>query len=374
MTLLLFLVTPMFWLVASMALPDHLLQTSCLYAIAFFLGFFIDRAKVEPGRSRDLFLGALFLGFAGLAKYNAALLAVGLVCYIVASHRSLLREPRLYLAGLLTLAMQAPVIWWNLTENFASWEFTLRDRHGGLRYFYDGILGFGFGIFILISPFLLWPMLRFTFGRSAVAGSGFTRWTFVLSTLAITAISLTTLVLPHWNVVAYLAMLPLLAFAMRPRWLILGQAMWGLIYIAATFVNYAIVPVSDVQPWRDEATAWSYGWGPIAAAVEAARAEHKIGFIATPDYTTASLLAFNIKDRDVVSLSSRRDEYDYWFDPAAHAGQDAILFDDVWRPLTSAIKKRFQQVTPLATIPVVVAGRQLDIHRIYLATGYDPNG
>jgi hypothetical protein len=86
------------------------------------------------------------------------------------------------------------------------------------------------------------------------------------------------------------------------------------------------------------------------------------------------LLGFALKDRDVVSLSPNRDEYDYWFDAQAHAGQDAILFDDNWRPLPGAITAQFQSVTPIATLPVVVAGRQIDIHRIYLATGFTPNG
>lgn len=372
LTLLLFLVTPIYWLVSSLALPDYMLQTCSLFAMAFFIGFFVDRAKGEPGRDRDLYLGALFLGFAGLAKYNAAILAAALIFYILVSHRDLLRQPRLYLAGLLTIAMQAPVIYWNLTENFASWEFVLRGRHSGLRVSYDGIVLFGFGAFILLSPFLIWPMLKFTFGRTVVAGTGLTRWTFVISTIAITVISLTTLVLPHWNLLAYLALVPMLVFAMRPRWLILGQVIWGLVYIGATFVNYAIKPLSEIDQWRDEATAWSYGWAPIAAAVKSAEAEHKIGFIAAADYTTASLLAFNLQDRNVVSLSPKRDEYDYWFDPAAHAGQDAILFGDTWRPLDGNITGRFKQVTLLATVPVIVAGQQLDTHQIYLATGYTP--
>ncbi|HVY50426.1 MAG TPA: glycosyltransferase family 39 protein, partial [Devosia sp.] len=81
-TLLLFLTTPMYWLVTSMALPDHLLLTGCLFAILFFARFFMDRANGNPGLDRDLYLGALALGVAGLAKYNAALLALALALYV----------------------------------------------------------------------------------------------------------------------------------------------------------------------------------------------------------------------------------------------------------------------------------------------------
>jgi 4-amino-4-deoxy-L-arabinose transferase-like glycosyltransferase len=373
-TLLLFLATPMFWLVSGLALPDHLLLAMSLMAIAFFTRFFMDRVESGEGHSLDLYLGALFLGLAGLSKYNAAFLAIGVGLYVIAAHRPLLREPRLWLAAALTLLLQLPVIVWNATEGFASWAFILHGRHAGLRYSYDGFLGFAFGIVILISPFLFWPIAKFAAGQNAVRGTGFARIAFWVSSIAILAVSFSTLVLFHWNLVAYAAMLPFLAFVLRPRWLLAGQALWGVAFAMLAFVNYAIMPLTDVQGWRDEATGWSYGWAPTAAAVEQAKREHAVGFIAAPDYTTASLLGFALKDRDVVSLSPNRDEYDYWFDAQAHAGQDAILFDDNWRPLPGAITAQFQSVTPIATLPVVVAGRQIDIHRIYLATGFTPNG
>lgn len=373
-TLLLFLATPMFWLVSGLALPDHLLLAMCLLAIVFFTRFFMDRAGGDRGADRDLYLGALFLGLAGLSKYNAAFLALGVGLYVLAAHRPLLREPRLWLAAGLTLLLQAPVAVWNATEGFASWAFILHGRHAGLRYSYDGFLGLAFGIVILISPFLFWPIARFAAGRGAVAGTGFARITFWVSSVAILAVSFSTLVLFHWNLVAYAAMLPFLAFVLRPRWLLAGQTLWGIAFAALAFVNYSILPLTDVQGWRDEATGWSYGWSPTAAAVKNAQADHPVGFIAAPDYTTASLLGFALEDRDVVSLSPNRDEFDYWFDPKAHAGQDAILFDDDWRPMSGAITSQFKTVTPIATLPVVVFGRQIDTHRIYLATGFTPNG
>ncbi|MEO8757645.1 MAG: glycosyltransferase family 39 protein [Devosia sp.] len=373
-TSLLFVVTPMFWLVSGLALPDHLLLTMCLFALCFCIGFFTDRARGERGADLDLYLAALFLGLAGLAKYNAAFLAVGVALYVLVAHRPLLREARLWLAVALTLVLQVPVIIWNATEGFASWEFILHGRHAGLRASYDGFVGLAFGIVILISPFLFWPIIKFAAGKNHIPGTGFARLTFGISSVAILIVSFSTLVLFHWNLVAYAAMLPFLAFVFRPRWLLVGQGLWGIAFAVLAFVNYAVMPLTDVRGWRDEATGWSYGWEPTAAAVEAARAAHKIGFIAAPDYTTASLLGFALKDRDVTSLSPNRDEFDYWFDPAAHAGEDAILFDDDWRPMSGSVTGQFASVTPIATLPVIVFGRQVDTHRIYLATGYRPDG
>ncbi len=80
-TLLLFVVSPIYWMVSAYALPDHLLLTGCLFALYFFFRFFEARAQGGGGSSRDLYLGALFLGLAALSKYNAAFLAVGIAAF-----------------------------------------------------------------------------------------------------------------------------------------------------------------------------------------------------------------------------------------------------------------------------------------------------
>lgn len=375
LTLLLFLVTPIYWMVTAVAIPDHLLLTTCLFAIYFFFRFFQDRASGEEGSSRDLYLAALILGLAGLAKYNAAFLAVAVALFVLLYDRRLLRESRLYLAALLTLALQAPTIIWNFSENFASWEFILHGRHAGLHAETDGLYPFIGGIVIFISPFLFWPICKFAFSRQAgVGGMGFARSAFIVSTVAIFGVALTTLTLFHWNLVAYAAMLPFLAIYMRPRFLIGLQTLYGIAFALLAFVNYSVVPMTPVSKWKDEATAWSYGWEPVASAVQQAAAGNHVGFIAATDYTNASLLGFALKDRDVTSLSANTEAYDFWFDAAAHAGEDAILYADTWRPLTGEIRRRFTSVTPLQQLDTKVGGRTLDHRNIYLAKGFLPNG
>lgn len=372
LTLLLFLVTPIYWMVTIVAIPDHLLLTLCLFAIYFFFRFFSDRAAGLPGASRDLYLATLMLGLAGLAKYNAAFLGIGVAAFVLIADRRLLREPRLYLAALLSVALQAPTIIWNFTEHFASWEFQLHDRHAGLRDIGEGMVPLLLGILVFISPFLFWPIGRFVLARTtAVPGMGFARTSFIISTVSIVTIAFSTFTLFHWNLVAYAAMLPFLAFYMRPRFLLALQALYGTAFAIAIFVNYSIVPLSDIRGWADEATAWSYDWDQVAAAVEQAKADNHAGFVATPDYTTASLLGFAMRDSDVTSLSAHTEAFDYWFDSAAHAGQDAILFADRWRPLRG-LPHHFASVEKLADIPLVLGGRQIDTRHLYLAKGYIP--
>jgi 4-amino-4-deoxy-L-arabinose transferase-like glycosyltransferase len=377
LTLLLFLVTPIFWMVSSYALPDHVLLTALLYAIYFFLRFFADRSAGQAGATGDLLLGGLFLGLAGLAKYNAVFLGLGVALFVLLYDRDLLAQLRLYLAAAIALVLQAPVIMWNATEGFASFAFQLGGRHSGHPPNLEGLLPYLLGIFILIGPFLFWPIAKFALNlrmpdRNVVPGIGFARTTFLVSTAAITVLALFTLILFHWNLVAYAAMLPFLALYLRPRWLIALQSIWGVAFAVAIFVNYAVMPITNVTGWRDEATAWSYDWSQAAEAVAAARETYDVNFVAGVDYTTASLLGFALKDRDVVSLDPDLEQFDFWFDAKAHAGEDAILYADRWRPITRAIERRFESIEEIDTIAVKANDETIYRQNIYLAKGYKP--
>jgi 4-amino-4-deoxy-L-arabinose transferase-like glycosyltransferase len=378
-TLVLFLATPLLFVVSGVALPDHLLLTACLFCLYFFVGFFGARERGELGESRDLYLGALSLGLAALAKYNAAILGIAIGLHVLLRHRALLGEGRLYLAALLTIVVQAPVIIWNLTEGFASWQFILQGRHAGLNASSIGMAKFVFDLLLFLSPVLLIPIVRFVLAHGAQQpAEGFARLSFVLSTLVIVAVSALTLTLFHWNLVAYVAMLPFLAQHLRPRWLLWLQAVYGAVLLVALLANYTIapmasvVPLEDIRAFRDESTAWHYGWNDVAAAVEAAKVAHRTKFVATSDYTTASLLAFALGDKDVVSLSSRTDNYDYWFDAQAHAGESAILVGDRFRPVREGVREQFTSLTELQAVRAQRGEMVVNVYRIYLAEGFRP--
>jgi 4-amino-4-deoxy-L-arabinose transferase-like glycosyltransferase len=370
-TLILFLGTPIFFLVTAVALPDHLLVLGILGALYFFLGFF-RRWQNEPGASyRDLYLGALCLGFAALAKYNAAFFALGLGLYIllIPRLRPLLGKPQLYLAALLALVIQTPVVLWNLSENLASFGFILGSRHAGLPTF-SGVGIWVVSLILFVGPVLLVPM--FAFALSWRREGGLARLAFWISTLVIFGISLGTSTLFHWNLVAYLAALPFLAWYFRPRLLFWGHLLYCVAFLSFVTVNFSFLPLTDIEGWRDEATAWAYGWEEAAAAVTEEKAKSGASFVATPDYTTASLLAFAMGDKDVTSLNPKRDQFDYWFDSVAHTGQDAILFGDRWRPLPAEVTDRFESVTPLRTLTVERGGKLLDTQTIFLGKGFKP--
>src|SRR5690606_6369343 len=139
--------------------------------------------------------------------------------YILISPRTrpLLLKPQLYLAALIAVALQAPVLIWNLQQDLASFGFILGGRHAGLTATFEGLGTWLVGFVLLVGPFLVPTLLMFAFSRAK--GEGLGRTIFWVSTLAILTLSLFTSTLFHWNLVAYVAALPFLAFHMRQRWL-----------------------------------------------------------------------------------------------------------------------------------------------------------
>ena len=380
-TLVVFLATPMFFSATGFALPDHLLVLCCLASIYGFTRFFESRSGSDAGAYRWLYLGALFLGLAGLCKYNAALLGVGITAYVVgsAATRPLLRNPQLYLAALLAIVMQAPVLIWNIETHFASFSFLVGNEHFIADNGYspmisvNGVLGYIGGAVVFLSPFLLVPLYRYVFAPAdhGDGAAGLGRAVFIVSTLAIFAAALRTNVLFHWNLIAYLAFLPFIAPWLRTRWLVWAQIIYGLTFAILVAINFSVVPVLAPVGKADQTSSWSYGWDEVAAHVLAAKQAHNAQFIAATNFSIAGCLAFALKDANVTSLNSVMDQFDFWFVPEDHAGEDAIFIADPhWRPLNDAFRARFASVTLLETLPIMRLGFHIGDEEIYLGQGF----
>ncbi len=364
-----FLATPILFGLSSVALPDHLMVFFTLAAV-----YCVERLRHEPERVRWLYLAALAIGFAMLSRYNSGVLAGALVAYIliVPQMRKLFARPHLYLAALLAVAMQAPVLIWNAEHGLASFGFIFGGRQklaeAGLNL--DGLRGYLLGGLAVLSPFIIWPMLRFAFTRRD--GHGYARLVFAISTVGFLFASLFTNILIHWNAIAYVAALPFLAAWFRSRWLLGAQVAYGVLAIGFAAINYGVLPVMAMVNAADQTSAWSYGWDEVADAVRAVKADEHIGFIAATDYALASPLAFALHDRDVTSISAHRDGYDDWFDPAAHRGETAIIVADFWRRLDPAFAAQFRRLETAREFDITRFGHVTDHVTIYIARDFSP--
>ena len=367
-----YLASPMFFLMGSIAFHDHLLIFLCLASAHCFL-VFAEHWETSGKGWRWLYLAALLLGLAALTKYNAILLALGLAIFLVAHPpaRPLWRSPHLYLAAVLSLAVQAPVIWWNVARHFASYEYHLVERWNDVP-FEPGPLSLLRFVGLTVShlsPLLLPPivlLIRRPLGEPFADRAR----TLALSVLAIScaitlAMSLFVQVLFYWNIVAFVLLMPLLVGWMNRRWMLNVHFGYGIAAILFMLFDMTMVPVANLTGQYDWTFSSMRGWPEVAARIAVLEQNEHTSFVATTRYTTAAQLGFAMHDPEVTDLSSRHDQYGIWFDAAAHDGQDALVVSDPILGLAE-VAPRFDSLTPLETVPYTAFGQTIYAPTIYL--------
>ena len=371
-TAAIYLASPLFWLMSGISFHDHLLIFLSALTIHLFVTF-AERYEAGAPNLRWLYAGAVALGLAVLTKYNGVFLGVGLVVFFLAHRpvRAMWRSPHLYAAALVAVAIQAPVVWWNFTEGFASYKFHLSERWGGSLFTFHplNVLEFLVVATLAMSPFLvpaLVGMARRPLGvpfadRARVLSLSI----FAASSLGMLFLSMFVEIFFYWNIVAILPLMPLLAGWIRRRWVLLLHLLYGTLLAGGFAFDQTIVPVGNLIGRYDWTASSTFGWPAVAERIEALEKTHTIGFVAATRYTTAAQLGFALHDPEVTAISSRHDQYDYWFDPAAHQGQDALVVSDPQLGL-GEVAPYFDSLTPLETVPYTAFGHTIYEPTIYL--------
>lgn len=210
-------------------LPDGPLlaaMLACLLCLVRLL-----EPDLPPARQWLWALGAgLFLGLACLAKYHGFLLGGGILLFLATSrrYRHWLWKPQTWVAGLLALLLFAPVLYWNLVNDWAGIAFqagraAVRDDPRPQQ-----ALVAMLGQILYLGPWiwlpLVWAVARSL--RRGPADSG--AWLlFCAGILPILIFTLTPLWgargLPHWQAPGYLVWLPILGRAIAAGWPAAGR-------------------------------------------------------------------------------------------------------------------------------------------------------
>lgn len=374
-----YLTIPVVFLMTTAAFHDHLLMAFVVAALFCFDGFARD---TEAGRLRwrMLYLAAALLGLATLTKYNGALLGIGFAVWIVLrpALRPLLRRWQLWGAALLAITMQAPVLYWNLTTGFASLRFHLTERgadwtHPNLRQLLLGYVGtiflLGIGPFLFVRLFGLPKLIR-----SAAAGStaGLSTTIFLVSTLFWAVLAPFVAVYLHWNIVAYVALVPVLYLLLGRRILFWLHVAFGSLIGALALLSYILTPLS-LLGLEDPSAGAAHGWPEFGAAVEAQEAAHPGAFLAATRYTYAAQLGFVLHDADIATFNPVPSQYDLWWTAADHIGQDAVIVADHAFPIGNAAP-HFASVEKLADVPVVAFGKTIWTFQIWLGKDFGHGG
>ena len=378
------LAAPMFGVYPTFATSDHLLFFFVLLSGHFLINYLLAVREGGTPKLLDLYLGALFMGVTALSKYNALFFGVALLFYIIASPklRGLLRNPHLYLAALLVVAVGSPVLIWNISNNFASFEFHLVERHdkGFLHQLnLQNVWQFFGETALTLSPFAIFAMLRFVFSPPKQAFErtawGLGSWFFWLSTLSFLFVALTQQLFFWWNVSAYVLLMPFLGKYMKNRVLFWGHITLSLLLSVFYVYSSSVFPLLNYLDRPDPTRERYYGWDEIAAPIEAAIAQYHPDFIASTKWESASVVGYALNDPDVVSISPRLSEYHYWLDkPAREAkrGQNAlVVIQQGWDKFLA--DPQFVKLTPIGEIPIMRQGREMTTFELYWGEGYKPS-
>jgi dolichol-phosphate mannosyltransferase len=414
-------VLPYYFLASGgMMTPDAPLTVAWAAALYFF-----HRALV--GGERIAWLGVgLAMGLGMLSKYTIALLGPSALafCLFDRQARRWLLRPEPWLAIVLALILFLPVVYWNYLHDWASFRFQGEDRFGGeSRFALHRLLGT-----ILVAatplPLLVLPLLssaRWTesadVAQTPPHAEGRNRRfvsCFIVIPLAVFAwSSLRHLPRLNWNGPIWLAVLPLLAWAivhaaalrMRTLGSVLGVVTPHL--LAALLVVYALATYYLAFGFPSVAypkqAAPLLGWSSITPELAAVRTkiQEKTGrepFVVGMDaYQIASELSFYGRPPFIASTISHETPdmaskpldvtaigelfggdglmFSYWNPPAQLEGRTLLMVAlDRTFLQTASLSTYFSSMDPdIHSLPLVrtgAGGERQAIEQVYYRIGY----
>lgn len=372
--LVVIMASPLMQVMTAITFHDHLLMV-WLSAGMISAARALEPVSADRGPSAPWMIATgIFVGLAALTKLNGLFLGAGLVLALalVPKWRRVFGSIWLYLSMAIALSFLTPLVLWNLQNQSEGLKFTFSDRLAfDPAATFAHLTPFVAGSILMLSPFLIWAMIRAVrraehgdWHRIAIA-------TFVTSTGVWLAVTPVTQVLYYWNLVAWTAILPLAALALRSQIALGAHLVWGLAFGILLAVNSAHAPLATLFGGKsDEETSLLYGWDDLAGIVEQAQRDHGAGFVLTGEHRHGAQLAFALNNADVMVLSPRRSQFDLWDLPAGAVGADVIVVTEARFPMRPDLAERFAKITEIAVLPVILAGQEVATYRVHLGQGF----
>ena len=162
---------------------------------------------------------------------------------------------------------------------------------------------------------------------------------------------------------------------MRSRVLQALQLGYGVIVGTLFLVHFAVYPVLHAAGIASPQVTSMYGWQEIAAKVRAAEARHDADFAAAASWGVSGRLSFALGGEEVPAINRDTDALDFWTDPAARAGQDAIVLiqprDD--RVNMDYLRGQFELFEEVEAFRTERWGMVLEPYELYLGRNYTPH-
>ena len=155
--------------------------------------------------------------------------------------------------------------------------------------------------------------------------------------------------------------------------LLLSTQLYGLLIATILVIHYSLLPLSALFSQEgDLDTRMLFGWRQVATVVKAQSSElGDAPLLFTTDYRSASALAYQLNILTVMALSSRIDQFDFWYDHNQFQGKKALILGDDWHPICPELLSQFEQTSPLATISITRFGVLIKNYYVWLGFGFN---
>lgn len=377
----------------TFALPDG--------PLVFFWLWTIDRlaAAFEAAPDRLGPWAGVGLAWSGalLSKYHAVFLPAGTLLY-VALQPALwhwLRRPGPYLAAALGLILFLPVLIWNADHGWASFAFQGQRALGPGRWRLATL-----GVALAGQALYLFPWMWAAavgvviqglrqWSRDARAAHRLLLCQAALPLAAFTAVACRREVLPHWSLVGFLSLWPLVGqrwaerLALRPAAVrvrlglvaLVPVLLGGLAALQAKtgwFQQGGRGTLGLVAPAQDPSLDLM-GWDQVASGLaERGLLTRPDTFLFTGLWFTSGQLAFATGNRLPVLCYHPHDTrgFAFWSRPEQWLGRDGILVAIDHRSIEPGCYERyFERIEPIAQFPIVRAGVPVHTVRLFRCIG-----
>jgi 4-amino-4-deoxy-L-arabinose transferase-like glycosyltransferase len=377
-----FSLSPMLFLLGMAWVPDTLLLAlTCRVMLLTW-----RLAKTTDQATRDWCELGFYLGLAGLSKYTAVLLAIGVVLSLT-QHQGLawLKRRGPWLAFCLAALCIVPVIYWNISHDWASLRYQIDHAHGSNHWRGDRVLSYFLILLLVYGAGLLWWIWQGTREASEVlevklSGTRLCLY-FGLPGLALFLyLSGGGRTLPHWPANSVLALLPLAALGCARAHTayrsstraLLGFQLFGTALVSALMLS-AGIGKDNALPGQSTATnpfADLHGWNLAATHASRLAEQEGANSLAVMNWTLASRIAWYARPMSVKVINSHKDQFDIWFGPVLNTDKVILVNWSVMHFAPPTQAQQFSRCTPIDSLPVVHLGRQIAHFDFLLCDGW----
>ncbi len=372
--MVLFLTFPIFAISFSISFPDYLLIT-LLFASFFFLFLYLERKNKFREGIHYWYLAILFFSLALLAKYNAVLSGLGVLVYILYYKRQIGGPSfgHILISIIIIFLVQMPVLWWNLTNEFASFSFHMGerlDKEKNLLSVLSNVAGFLFGVVIAFSPIFIFHLKNnFSLKNHSEKGKNLiTLGKFILlfSLTFCLLLSFFTNVLYYWLTPAVVLLIPFLVNIIRFKiWQYL-HIFYGIGVSLILVINISIYPISAFFGNVDRETAILFGWKKIVEVVKKEKNLRGIEKVIFSDYRLGSLYIFHSGDfqADVV-MEERKTQFDVWRKEGNVFEDKVLIIADKDFPIGKKISTSFQNIEFVRDIEIRIGNTLVKKYQVF---------